>query len=116
LGVVREIDTCLAGGGYYHAGAAMGERGAVVARALNDAAAIRTAEWMLGVANHLIGNQNEAVRQCGSATTHDPTCPRINMQRLGYDDRIVALIALARSLWLTGHPDRAIEAARYAVS
>ncbi|MCA1544952.1 tetratricopeptide repeat protein, partial [Bradyrhizobium sp. NBAIM32] len=33
----------------------------------------------------------------------------------GYDDRIVALVALARGLWLTGRPDRAIEAARYTV-
>jgi tetratricopeptide (TPR) repeat protein len=83
---------------------------------LNDAAAIRTAEWMLGVANHLIGNQDEAVAQCESATTHDPNRLHIHMQRLGYDDRIIALVALARSLWLIGRPDRAIEAARYAVS
>ncbi|MGY3621079.1 ATP-binding protein [Bradyrhizobium sp. USDA 10063] len=116
LWVLREFHIYLTRIGDFRGALVLGERGAVVARTLNDAAAIRTAEWMLGVANHLIGNQNDAVMQCESAMTHDPTSLRISMQRLGYDDRIVALVALARSLWLTGHPDRAIEAARYAVS
>ncbi|MGY3604766.1 MULTISPECIES: ATP-binding protein [unclassified Bradyrhizobium] len=116
LWLLRELHIYLTRIGDYHGALAMGERGAVVARTLNDAGAIRTAEWMLGVANHLIGNQNDAVLQCESATTHDPSRLQINMQRLGYDDRIVALVALARSLWLTGRPDRAIAAARYAIS
>ena len=94
----------------------MGERGEIVAQALNDPASTLTAEWMLGVAQHLIGHQDKAVVQCASAMTNNPSASRINMLRLGYDDRIVALVALARSLWLTGKPDRAVEAARYTVS
>ena len=46
---------------------------------------------------------------------HNPGSQRLNIGHLGYDDRIVALVALARGLWLTGRPDRAIEAARYTV-
>jgi predicted ATPase len=116
LWLLREFHIYLTRIGDYRAALVMGESGVVVAQTLNDAGAIRTAEWMLGVANHLIGNQKEAVSQCESAMTHDPSRLQINMQRLGYDDRIVALVALARSLWLAGQPDRAIETARYAVS
>jgi predicted ATPase len=46
---------------------------------------------------------------------HNPSSQRLNMGHLGYDDRIVALVALARGLWLSGRPDRAIEAANYTV-
>jgi tetratricopeptide (TPR) repeat protein len=70
---------------------------------------------MLGVAHHLIGNQDKAVQFCESAVVHNPGSQRLNIGHLGYDDRIVALVALARGLWLTGRPDRAIEAARYTV-
>jgi tetratricopeptide (TPR) repeat protein len=94
----------------------VGERGGIVAKALGDPASTLTAEWMLGVAQHLIGHQDKAVVQCASAMTNNPNASRINMLRLGYDDRIVALVALARGLWLTGRPDRAVEAARYTVS
>jgi hypothetical protein len=41
---------------------------------------------------------------------------RLNILRLGYDDRIIALAAFARGLWLAGRPDRAVEAARYTVN
>jgi predicted ATPase len=37
------------------------------------------------------------------------------MLRLGYDDRIIALVALARGLWLSGYPDRAVAAARFTI-
>jgi predicted ATPase/DNA-binding winged helix-turn-helix (wHTH) protein len=94
----------------------VGERGEIVAKTLGDPASTLTAEWMLGVAQHLIGHQDKAVMQCASAMTNNPGASRINMLRLGYDDRIVALVALARGLWLTGQPDRAVEAARYTVS
>jgi tetratricopeptide (TPR) repeat protein len=71
---------------------------------------------MLGVAEHLIGHQDKAVVHCASAMTNNPGASRINMLRLGYDDRIVALVALERALWLTGRPDRAVEAARHTIS
>lgn len=94
----------------------VGEQGLAVANALNDPASTLNVEWMLGVAHHLIGNQAKAVEFCASAMRENPTSQRLNILRLGYDDRNVALVALARSLWLTGHPDRAVEAARYTVA
>lgn len=93
----------------------MGEQGEAVARALDDPASTLNVEWMLGVAHHLIGNQGKAVELCVSAMTHNPSSQRLNILRLGYDDRLIALVAFARSLWLTGHPDRAVEAARYSI-
>jgi tetratricopeptide (TPR) repeat protein len=63
----------------------------------------------------LIGNQAEAVAFCESARVQNPSSQRLNIGHLGYDDRIVALVALARGLWLTGRPERAIEVARYTV-
>ncbi|WP_024520120.1 winged helix-turn-helix domain-containing protein [Bradyrhizobium sp. Tv2a-2] len=94
----------------------VGEQGAVVAQVLNDPASTLNVEWMLGVAHHLIGNQAPAVALCQSAMTQNPSSQRLNILHLGYDDRIVALVALARSFWLTGQPDRAVEAARYTVA
>jgi tetratricopeptide (TPR) repeat protein len=46
---------------------------------------------------------------------YNPSSQRLNIGHLGYDDRIVALVAFARGLWLTGKPERAIEAARFTV-
>jgi len=94
----------------------IGEQGVPVAGILNDPASTLNVEWMLGVAHHLIGNQGKAVELCESAITHNPGSQRLNILRLGYDDRIVALVALARGLWLSGRPDRAVEVASYTVS
>jgi len=94
----------------------IGEQGMSVAKVLNDPAGTLNVEWMLGVAHHLIGNQGEAVPLCESAMTQNPSSQRLNILRLGYDDRIIALVALARGLWLTGHPDRAVVAARFTVA
>jgi predicted ATPase/DNA-binding winged helix-turn-helix (wHTH) protein len=94
----------------------VGEQGVAVAVGLNDPASMLNVEWMLGVAHHLIGDQGPAVALCQSAMMQNPSSQRLNILHLGYDDRIVALVALARGLWLTGHPDRAVEVARYTVA
>src|SRR4029079_11614310 len=98
--------------GDFHGALGTGEQGENVARRLNDPTSTLHLEWMLGVAHHLIGNQDKAVQFCESAMVHNPSSQRQNIGHLGYDDRIVALVALARGLWLTGRPDRAIEAGR----
>lgn len=115
LWLLRGLHIYLTRVGDFHGALGTGERGEGVARKLNDPAATFNVEWMVGVAHHLIGNQHEAVRFCESAMVHNPDSQRLNIGHLGYDDRIVALVALARGLWLTGRPDRAIEAARYTV-
>jgi len=115
LWLLRGLHIYLTRVGDFHGALATGRRGETVARKLNDPTSTLNVEWMLGVAHHLIGNQDKAVELCESAMVHNPTSRRLNIGHLGYDDRIVALVALARGLWLTGRPDRAIEAAKYTV-
>ncbi|MBR1132015.1 ATP-binding protein [Bradyrhizobium iriomotense] len=115
LWLLRGLHIYLTRVGDFHGALGTGVDGESVARKLNDPAATLNVEWMLGVAHHLIGNQDKAVQFCESAMVHNPGSQRLNIGHLGYDDRIVALVALARGLWLTGRPDRAIEAARYTV-
>ncbi|MGY8706566.1 winged helix-turn-helix domain-containing protein [Bradyrhizobium sp. 18BD] len=115
LWLLRGLHIYLTRVGDFHGALGTGEQGESVARKLNDPAATLNVEWMLGVAHHLIGNQDKAVQFCQSAMVQNPGSQRLNIGHLGYDDRIVALVALARGLWLTGRPDRAIEAARYTV-
>ncbi|WP_027576701.1 winged helix-turn-helix domain-containing protein [Bradyrhizobium sp. WSM1743] len=115
LWLLRGLHIYLTRVGDFHGALGTGEQGESVARKLNDPAAALNVEWMLGVAHHLIGNQDKAVRFCESAMVHNPGSQRLNIGHLGYDDRIVALVALARGLWLTGRPERAIEVAKYTV-
>jgi predicted ATPase/DNA-binding winged helix-turn-helix (wHTH) protein len=115
LWLLRGLHIYLTRVGDFHGALSTGAQGESVARKLNDPAAALNVEWMLGVAHHLIGNQDKAVRFCQSAMVENPGSQRLNIGHLGYDDRIVALVALARGLWLTGRPDRAVEAARYTV-
>lgn len=115
LWLLRGLHIFLTRVGDFHGALGTGERGQAVARKLNDPTSTLNVEWMLGVAHHLIGNQDKAVQLCESAMVDNPGSQRLNIGHLGYDDRIVALVALARGLWLSGRPDRAIEAARYTV-
>jgi predicted ATPase/DNA-binding winged helix-turn-helix (wHTH) protein len=115
LWLLRGLHIYLTRIGDFRGALGTGEKGETIARKLNDATSTLNVEWMLGVAHHLIGNQDKAVALCGSAMVRNPSSRRPNIGRLGYDDRIVALVALARGLWLTGRPDQAIEAARFTV-
>ncbi|MET3334836.1 MULTISPECIES: ATP-binding protein [Bradyrhizobium] len=115
LWLLRGLHIYLTRVGDFHGALGTGEQGEDVALKLNDSAATLNVDWMLGVAHHLIGNQDKAVRFCESAMVHNPGSQRLNIGHLGYDDRIVALVALARGLWLTGRPERAVEVARYTV-
>jgi predicted ATPase/DNA-binding winged helix-turn-helix (wHTH) protein len=115
LWLLRGLHIFLTRIGDFRGALRVGEQGISVARTLNDPAGMLNVEWMLGVAHHLIGNQGKAVPLCESAMTENPSSQRLNILRLGYDDRIIALVAYARGLWLVGRPDRAVEAARYTV-
>jgi predicted ATPase/DNA-binding winged helix-turn-helix (wHTH) protein len=93
----------------------VGQRSKTVAEGLNDRAGAMMADWMLGVAHHLLGNQADAIVHCESAMTRAPTRRWSNIIRLGYDHRIIALVAFARALWLRGYSNKAVEVARYTV-
>jgi predicted ATPase/DNA-binding winged helix-turn-helix (wHTH) protein len=91
------------------------ERCQVVANAHGDPSSIVMADWMLGVAQHLAGDQAIAMTHCESAMTREPGDRHGGVARLGFDHRSIALIALARTLWLRGYADKAVETARYAI-
>jgi tetratricopeptide (TPR) repeat protein len=86
------------------------EESAVLARTLADPAAAMMADWMLGVVYHLIGDQRAAQLHCESGFA-PAVLHRVNKQFFGYDHRIRALVALARTLWLRGFADRAASVA-----
>ena len=92
-----------------------GRQGETVAKALNDPASALYVQWALGIAHHMIGNQRNAVDLCETALAQTPGSQRSHTLHLGYDNRIFALFALERGLWLTGRPDRAIEVANYTI-
>jgi predicted ATPase len=86
-----------------------------LARSLGDESALVTADWMLGIAHHLVGRQAEA-QACferGFAKAADN--PDLNTKLFGYDHRIRARVGLARCLWLRGQPERSIQMARLAI-
>jgi len=86
-----------------------------VAKALDDPAAAALADWMLGVAHHLIGNQASARTHCETAVVRAPASRRIYTFQFGYDHRIRAMGTLARTLWLQGCPDQAVKVARQTI-
>jgi predicted ATPase/DNA-binding winged helix-turn-helix (wHTH) protein len=92
---------------------ALAEQSRSVAAGIADPAGALMANWMVGVTQHLIGQQDSAWQNCASALTHGETSRWISLTRLGYDHRIIALVASARALWLRGYPDRAVEATKY---
>ena len=92
-----------------------GRREEIIVRTLNDPVSAMYVQWSLGMAHHMIGNQRDAVSLCESALTQKSRSQQSYTLHLGYDNRIFALFALTRGLWLTGWPDRAVEAANYTI-
>jgi tetratricopeptide (TPR) repeat protein len=97
----------------YSGALSVSERCVVVARSVSEPASEMLADWMLGVAHHLLGNQPEARVHCASAMTPAPAPYWASIARFGYDRRTIALAAYSRALWLCGYPDQAAVAARY---
>ena len=60
------------------------------------------AEWMLAAACHLAGDQVAAVAHCKCGFELETSIGRLDINLFGYDHRLRAEIALARSLWLLG--------------
>lgn len=92
------------------------EKAEAVAKALNDPASALYVQWVTATTQHMIGDQRKVVELCENAMVQNLDSQQSLTLRFGYDDRTLALVALARGLWLTGRPDRAVDVARYAVS
>lgn len=95
---------------------AAAKRSAELAEKVGDPAGIVMAEWMLGSAYHVAGDQAAAQHHCelGFSLAEAWNCTHADF--FGYDHRVRTLVSLARALWLRGFSERAMETARQAVS
>jgi len=91
------------------------QRSAVIAANSGDPTALATAHAMVGLCRHLVGDQAEArtLLEAALAASVDPQ--RASTIYFGFDHRNRAGIALARTLWLQGHPTRAVLTAQRTV-
>ena len=87
---------------------AAAEKGGAIARAAADPAGLAWAEWMIGVSNHISGNQAAAQFHCERGFALASECSAFNGNYFGCDHHIGTSMALARALWLRGFPDQAL--------
>ena len=95
---------------------ALAEQSRTVADGIADPAGVLMAKWMVGVTHHLIGQQDTAWQGCSSALSQGETSRWLSLTRLGYDHRIIAMVAAARALWLRGFPEQAVAAAHHTIA
>lgn len=98
--------------GDFRGALAVAEQSETTARSLGDPAGIIMADWMLGVAHHLVGDQALAQSYCELGLKRAAASPNVSTSFFGYDHRIRALVALARALWLRGFPEQALVVAQ----
>jgi predicted ATPase/DNA-binding winged helix-turn-helix (wHTH) protein len=78
--------------------------------------ALGVALSLSGISHYLAGDQRQALRDLESALAHCPMFSRNRMIHYGFDHRSRTIIALARTLWLSGYAERATTLTRQAVS
>jgi predicted ATPase/DNA-binding winged helix-turn-helix (wHTH) protein len=91
------------------------ERSEAVAASIGDPVGIAGSHSALGISRHLEGDTISAHAHLEAALVQLPASQRIDTFHLGFDYRNRARIALARTLWLEGFPDRAAMVARQTV-
>ena len=101
--------------GDFRAALSVAERSATIASQAGDPAGLVMVEWMLGVTYHLVGDQAAAQRHCERGLELAAASDHIHVDFFSYDHRVRALVALARTLWLRGKPERALDFARRAI-
>ncbi|WP_426231702.1 ATP-binding protein [Pararhizobium sp. DWP3-4] len=100
--------------GNFRVALTVAERYADVAKDVGPAGEV-CAEWMLGQTYHMLGNQAEARRRIERGFALQAASPAVHVNYFAYDHRVRAEVALARTLWLAGLPDQAVDAARVAL-
>lgn len=74
------------------------------------------AEWMLGTAVHLAGDQISAQKHCEAALRLSAASGASHFNAFGYDHRVRGLIVLVRALWLRGFFDQAARIAQEVIT
>ncbi len=77
---------------------------------------VATADRMMALVLHYLGDQ-EGSRTCAERSLRGPTPANrhVYTNRYGVDQRVGALVQLARALWLQGFPDQAMQVGRESV-
>ena len=91
------------------------ERSQTVAATIGDPVGVAQSHSALGISRHLEGDTLSAHAHLGAALVQLPASELIDTFHFGFDYRNRARIALARTLWLEGYPDRAAMVARQTV-
>ena len=94
---------------------AVAEHGGVIAQATKQPAGTVWVECWLGIAHHFLGNQATAQRHCERSITLAVELGTPNVNLFGIDQRIRALVFLARTLWLRGFADQALRTVQTAI-
>jgi predicted ATPase len=91
-------------------------RSAALAATLADPNPIKLSQTLAGITQHLIGGLDHARLALEAAIEHAPGSQQITAIYLGFDHRLWACAALARTLWQQGHPVQAIDRVRQAIA
>lgn len=86
-----------------------------IAGAVEDPAAMALAHSILGRSLHMAGEHGAAREELEASLAQRARTRHASTIYLGYDRHYRAEIALARTLWLRGHPDQAASRAQQAV-
>jgi predicted ATPase/DNA-binding winged helix-turn-helix (wHTH) protein len=93
---------------------AVAQRGEAVAKEMADPIGIMAAHSLLGLSHHLIGNQVEARAHLEAALAPAPASNSAEARRFGFHYERPRIV-LARTLWLLGYPEQAVQLARKTV-
>ena len=89
-------------------------RSSAIAATTEDPASLALAHSLLGIALHILGDLGGARTELEAALS-GPRAQRTSTIHLGFDHHNWAGAALARTLWLQGHPTQAVRRARETV-
>jgi predicted ATPase/DNA-binding winged helix-turn-helix (wHTH) protein len=101
--------------GEFRAALHYADRCSMIAETLEDPVSNTLAHYLMGVSLHLAGELDRAQTTLEAVLRYGPRSDRATTKYLGFDGRILSGSILARTLWLQGHPDRAVERALLAV-
>ncbi|MGE0006278.1 MAG: winged helix-turn-helix domain-containing protein [Parvibaculaceae bacterium] len=82
-----------------------------LAGVLEDSVSTTLAHSLMGISLHLSGDLRRARAALEAALRFGPRSDQTTTNYLGFDGRLLAGVILARTLWLQGYPDQAVERA-----
>ena len=86
---------------------AVAEQGGIIAQVARFPPGIVWAEWMVGIAYHLLGDQAVAQFHCERGKALEAELGTTSVNFFGYGQRVGILVGFARVLWLRGLSDQA---------